>query len=75
MAGATAQKPAPSMPAAKPVAASQEEFNALKGSLNVTSWEMTPNNWDAIQIIYPKKGSEEQARAYLKAIELPTPEM
>jgi hypothetical protein len=69
------QKPAPSVPAAKPMASSQEEFNSLKQQLNISSWEMTPNSWEAIQIAYVSKGSEQQARAFLAAIELPTPEM
>ena len=73
--GSISQKPAPSVPAAKPVAASREEFDALKKSLNIESWEMSPNNWDAIQIIYTRGGSEQQARSYLSAIQLPTPEM
>ena len=65
----------PSVPAAKPVAASKEEFEALKHSLNIESWEMSPNAWVDIQIIYTTSGGEQQARAYLKAIELSTPEM
>ena len=68
-----AQKP--SVPSAKPVATSREEFNALKMALNVESWEMSPNAWAGIQIIYNAKGTEQQARTYLKAIELSTPDM
>jgi hypothetical protein len=53
-----------------------EEFNALRRNLSdVASWEITPNSWDRIQIAYRNSGSEKQARAFLKAIELPTPEM
>ena len=63
------------MPAAKPVAASREEFEALKKSLGIESWEMSPNNWDAIQIIYTRGGSEQQAQSYIAAIQLPMPEM
>ena len=66
----------PSIPAAKPVATSREEFEALKRSLNIESWEMSPNSWGDIQIIYTSPlGKEPQARAFLKAIELSTPEM
>lgn len=73
---AVAQKPAPSVPAAKPVAASSGEFTALKQSLSgVDSWEMSPNGWDKIQITYTTFGNETQARSFLSAIELPTPEM
>jgi len=74
---AEAQKPAPKIPAAKPVAGkAAEEFGSLKRSLSeVPSWEMSPNSWDKIQIAYTKTGSEEQARSFLKAIELPTPDM
>lgn len=67
----------PSAPAAKPMAAkSSEEFTLLKRSLNeIASWEISPNGYDKIQIIYPFPGNEQQARAYVKAIELPTPDM
>ena len=70
---AFAQKP--SIPSAKPVATSREEFEALKHSLNVESWEMSPNAWADIQIIYTAHGTEQQARAFLTAAELSTPEM
>ncbi len=70
---AVAQKP--SVPSAKPVSSSSEEFGALKKALNIESWEMSPNAWADIQIIYTSKSSEQQARAFLKAIELATPEM
>jgi len=65
----------PSVPSAKPVATSREEFNALKMTFNIESWEMSPNAWADIQIIYTTRGSEQQARTYLKTIELSTPEM
>jgi len=65
----------PSVPSAKPVATSREEFDALKKAFNIESWEMSPNFWADIQIIYTAKGSEQQARTYLKAIELSTPDM
>ena len=52
------------------------EFNALKSNLSgIASWEMSPNGWDAIQIAYPLTAKENQARAFLAAIQLPTPEM
>jgi hypothetical protein len=70
---AVAQKP--SVPAAKPVSSSREEFNALKKAFSISSWEMSPNAWADIQITYTAKSSEQQARAFLKAIELATPEM
>jgi hypothetical protein len=72
---AVAQRPAPSVPAAKPVGAGKEEFTALKHQLNIESWEMSPNGWDKIQITYTSSGNEAQARSFLSAIELPTPEM
>lgn len=71
------QKATPKVPSAAPVASkTAQEFDSLKRSLNeMPSWEMTPNNWDKIQIAYTKAGSEQQARSFLKAIELPTPDM
>lgn len=65
----------PSVPSAKPVATGREEFDTLKKAFNIESWEMSPNAWADIQIIYTAKGTEQQARAYLKAIELSTPDM
>lgn len=65
----------PSVPSAKPVATSREEFDALKKSFNIESWEMSPNAWADIQIIYTTRGSEQLARGFLKAVELSTPEM
>ena len=52
-----AQATAPSVPAAKPVSGkASETFNALKRALNeIASWEMSPNSWDKIQIIYVAK--------------------
>ncbi|MCX8175501.1 MAG: hypothetical protein N3E51_04835 [Candidatus Micrarchaeota archaeon] len=71
-----AQKQAPSIPASKQIAVPSDEFAALKKSLDhIDSWEMSPNKWGDIQIIYSGAGSEKQARAFIKAIELPTPEM
>jgi hypothetical protein len=72
--------PSVSVPRAPAAAAlsgkASEEFNALKQSLSdVASWEISPNYWDKIQIAYRSPGSEKQARAFLKALELPTPEM
>ena len=54
----------------------KQEFNALKVNLSeIASWEMSPNGWDAIQIAFPFTAKEGQARAFLAAIQLPTPEM
>ena len=54
----------------------KQEFNALKVNLSgIASWEMSPNGWDAIQIAYPFTANEGQARAFLAAISLPTPDM
>ena len=48
----------------------------LKRSLNeIASWDMSPNNWDKIQIIYSGTGTDKQAKGFIAAIELPTPEM
>ncbi|MEM4554951.1 MAG: hypothetical protein QXT25_03830 [Candidatus Anstonellaceae archaeon] len=65
----------PSVPKAKPVSSSREEFEALKKSINLASWEMSPNNWDKIQIIYTTKGSEAEARNFLKSIRLQSENM
>lgn len=73
---AVAQRPSPSVPSAKPVGTGREEFTALKQSLSgMDSWDMSPNGWGKIQLSYPFTGNEAQARSFLKAIELPTPEM
>ena len=71
------QKATPKVPTAAPVSGkAAEAFDSLKRSLNeMPAWEMSPNNWDGIQIIYTKSGTEEQARNFLKAVELPTPDM
>ena len=71
------QKSTPKVPSFAPMAGkAAEEFDKLKRSLNeIPSWEMSPNNWDGIQIIYSKAGTEEQARSFLKAVGLPTPDM
>ena len=68
---------APRAPVAKPVnEQSRNEFNALKHNLSdIASWEISPNSWDKIQIIYATGASEKQARAFLSSVELPTPEM
>ena len=70
-------KQAPSVPSSRNLNESaREEFNALKSNLSgVASWEMSPNTWDAIQIAYPFPAKEGQARAFLAAAQLPTPEM
>ena len=74
--GSFTQKPAPKVPAAKQAGTASEEFNSLKHQLSgVASWEMTPTGWKEIQIIYTSVGTEAQARSFIKAIELPTPEM
>jgi len=67
----------PSAPAAKPMAAkSSEEFTQLKRSLNeIASWEISPNDYSKIPLIYKTMGTEQQARSFVKAIQLPTPEM
>ncbi len=71
------QKSTPKVPSAAPVSGkAAEAFDSLKRSLNeMPSWEMSPNNWDGIQIIYTKAGNEGQARDFIRAIELPTPDM
>jgi hypothetical protein len=75
---AAANMKAPSAPSARPVSGkASEEFVALKRSLNeIASWEISPNSWDKIQINYAeRRGKEPEARAFLKAIQLATPEM
>ncbi|MEM4348074.1 MAG: hypothetical protein QXN37_00700 [Candidatus Anstonellaceae archaeon] len=62
----------PPVPKAKPISSSRDEFEALKKSINLASWEMSPNSWDKIQIIYTSKGSETEARNLLQAIRLPS---
>ncbi|MFA6214149.1 MAG: hypothetical protein WC717_02625 [Candidatus Micrarchaeia archaeon] len=70
-------KQVPSVPSARTMnEGAKEEFSALKSNLSgVASWEMSPNTWDAIQIAYPVPAKEAQSRAFLAAIQLPTPEM
>ena len=70
-------KQVPNVPSSRGVNQSaREEFTALKSNLSgIASWEMSPNSWDAIQIAYPSAAKENQARAFLAAIQLPTPEM
>jgi len=73
---AIAQKSAPAVPSAKPVSEkTASEFNVLKHELNVASWDMAPNNWDAVQIAYAKKGNETQARSLVAAIDIPQQEI
>lgn len=71
------QKPAPSVPAARPLSGkAAEEFTILKRQLDeIASWEMAPNKWADIQIIYTRTGGEDAARGLLTALALPTPEM
>lgn len=70
-------KQVPSVPSSRAVdEGARAQFNALKSNLSgVASWEMSPNSWDAIQIAYPFTAKENQARAFLAAIQLPTPDM
>jgi len=70
-------KQLPNVPSTRGVSQNaKEEFTALKSNLSgIASWEMSPNTWDAIQIAYPFTAKENQARAFLAAIQLPTPEM
>ena len=70
-------KQLPNVPSTRGVSQNaKEEFTALKSNLSgIASWEMSPNNWDAIQIAYPFTAKENQARAFLAAIQLPTPDM
>jgi len=70
-------KQAPAVPSTRGVSSkASAEFTALKHNLDsIPSWDATPNNWDAIQIAYPFGGKEQQARTFLTAIQLPTPEM
>ena len=72
-----AQATVPSLPAAKPVSGkASETFNALKRALNeIASWEMSPNSWDKIQIIYSVKGNDKQAKSFIAAIQLPNSSM
>jgi len=66
----------PNIPVAKPVTEKgNAEFTALKHELSIDSWEMSPNHWDGIQIIYTSFGNEQQAKSFLTAIELPPQEM
>lgn len=72
-----AMKQAPVLPPAKPLSGRHaEEFTQLKRQLSEQgAWELTPDSWDTIQIAYTATGDEKQARAYISAIELSTPEM
>ena len=71
------QKTAPVLPPSAPLSGKHaEEFTQLKRQLNEQdSWELTPDSWDTIQIIYSGTGNEKQARSFITAIELSTPEM
>jgi hypothetical protein len=68
---------APAAPAAASLSGkATEEFTALKHSLiEIVSWEISPNSWDKIQIIYPTPADEKQARSFLASRQLPSPEM
>lgn len=67
----TAQKPAPAVPASRPMGQqANEEFTSLKHQLNIESWEMSPSGWDKIQIAYTFQGNEQQARSFVGAVEL-----
>jgi len=70
-------KQVPNVPSSRGVTENtRAEFSALKSNLSgIASWEMSPNGWDAIQIAYPFTSKENQARAFLAAIQLPTPDM
>lgn len=69
----------PSMPAAKPVSGkAAESFTALKRALNeIASWDMSPNSWDKMQIIYSPlpHANEKQAKSLIKATEIASPPM
>jgi len=72
----SAQKTAPSVPSAKPVTQkASDEFTAMKHELGGQSWEIAPSNWDTIQIAYARQGTEQQARSFVKSIELPQQEI
>ena len=68
---------APVLPPAKPLSGKHvEEFTILKRQLNEqNSWELTPDSWETIQIIYTSTGNEQQAKSFVAAIELSTPAM
>jgi hypothetical protein len=70
-------KQAPSVPSTRGINdKANAEFIALKHNLDsMASWEMSPNNWDKIQIAYPIAGNEAQTRSFLASVQLPTPEM
>lgn len=70
-------KQAPSVPSTRGVnEKANAEFSALKHNLDsIPSWDASPNSWDAIQIVYPFGGKEQQARSFLAAVQLPTPQM
>lgn len=71
-----AQRSAPSVPASRPVTQkASDEFSAMKHEIGMQSWDMVPNGWDKIQIAYVKAGTEQQARSFVKAIELPQQEI
>lgn len=70
-------KAIPKVPSIKgTVKTSLEEFSALKVNLDgISSWNISPNSWEAIKIEYSSHATEAQARAFLSAIKLPNPEM
>ena len=70
-------KMVPSVPSTRSInEKGNAEFTALKHNLDsMASWEMSPNHWDKIQVAYPVSSNESQARSFLAAVQLPTPEM
>ena len=69
-----AQKSAPKPPEARPVSnEAANEFSALKRQLSeISSWEVSPDSWDRMQIIYPVPGEEKQAKSFLSVIAIGT---
>ena len=46
-----------------------KEFNSLKTSLSaITSWGLSPDSWDKINIHYSEVGNLEQAKAALEML-------
>ena len=70
-------KQVPSVPSSRGINESaRQEFNALKMNLSgIATWEMSPNNWDKIQIAYAAMGNEKEAKAFVVALQIPTPPM
>ncbi len=61
----------PAVPSAKSITTeAKQRFSELKRQLNeITSWELAPNAWDKVQIVYTETGSESQARQFYIAIQ------